>query len=453
MRKIILITFVCFFAIGFVVPNTWAKLSPEEIARLGKDLTPLGAEKAANADGTIPAWEGGITTPPSGYEPGMHHPDPFAGDKVLFSIDSANMDQYADKLTQGHKAMLKAMDTYKMNVYPTRRSASVPQRIYDATIKNAATAELVEGGNGVTGSVIGTPFPIPKNGLEVIWNSLLKYKGDSLDRTYAKFPVTRGGSYEKGLVHAMELFLYHREGATEEKLNNLIFVRLTDTLGPPRNAGKATIVHETLDQAKEARKAWSYKPGQRRVLRAPEIGFDNPNEGSDGIIVTDQIDIYNGSPQRYDWNLVGKKEMVVPYNSYKLHSGDLKYKDILQKRHINPELARYELHRVWVVDATLKQGTRHIYKRRTFYIDEDSWQILAVDCYDNRDQLWKLQEAPVVNYYDVPTLMPTFELTYDFQSGRYNVFGVHNEEDEYVFNKKMSPKLFTPAALRRMGIR
>jgi hypothetical protein len=453
MRKIILITFVCFFAIGFAVTNSLAKLSQEEVARLGNDLTPLGAEKAGNADGTIPAWEGGITTPPAGYEPGMHYPDPFAGDKVLYGIDASNMGEYTDKLTEGHKELLKSMSDYHMNVYTTRRSASMPQRIYDATIKNAATAELVEGGNGVTGSVIGIPFPIPKNGLEVIWNSLLKYRGDSQERTYAKFPVTRSGSYEKGLIHDKFLYLYHRKGATEEKLNNLVFVRWVDTLGPPRNAGNASVIHETLDQAKEARKAWSYKPGQRRVLRAPEIGFDNPNRGSDGIIVTDQIDIYNGSPERYEWNLVGKKEMVVPYNSYKLHSGDLKYKDILQKRHINPELARYELHRVWVVDAVLKQGTRHVYKRRTFYLDEDSWQILAVDCYDNRDQLWRLQEAPVINYYNVPTTMPSCELTYDFQSGRYNVFAIHNEEKEYIFNEPMSPKLFTPAALRRRGTR
>jgi len=453
MRKIIGLIIVGFFVTGCIVTNTWGKLNQEEVARLGKDLTPFGAEKGASDDGTIPEWEGGITTPPADYKPGMHYPDPFADDKMLFTIDASNMDQYADKLTEGHKALLKSMPKYHMNIYPTRRSASVPQRIYDATVKNASTAELVEGGNGVKGSVIGIPFPIPKNGLEVIWNSLLKYRGDSLERTYAKFPVTRGGSYEKGIIHDKFLFLYHREGATEETLNNLVFVRWVETLAPPRNAGKGNVIHETLDQEKQARKAWSYKPGQRRVLRAPEIGFDNPNEGSDGIIVADQIGIYNGSPQRYDWNLVGKKEIMVPYNAYKLHSGDLKYKNILQKGHINPELMRYEKHRMWVVDAILKKGTRHIYKRRTFYIDEDSWQILAVDCYDNRDQLWKLQEAPVVNYYDVPAVIPTCELTYDFQSGRYNVFGIHNEEKEYIFNKKMSPRIFTPAALRRMGTR
>jgi hypothetical protein len=383
----------------------------------------------------------------------MHYLDPFATDQIQLTINTANMDNYADMLTEGHKVMLKKKDKYKINVYPSRRSASLPQRIYNATIKNALTAELLEGGSGVKGSVIGIPFPIPKDGLEVIWNSLLKYKGDSIERTYAKFPVTQGGSYEKGLVHAIELSMYHREGTTEENLNNLIFCRLTNKIAPPRNAGQATLVYETLDQKKGARKAWSYKPGQRRVFRVPQIGFDKLNKGSDGIIVTDQIDMYNGSPERYEWKLVGKKEMYVPYNSYKLHSGSLKYKDILQQRFIDPELARYELHRVWVVDASLKQGAKHIYKQRTFYIDEDSWQILVVDCYDNRGQLWKLQEAHVINYYNVPVIMPSFDVTYDFQSGRYNVHGIHNEEDEYVFNKKLSPKLFTPATLRRMGTR
>ena len=452
MRKIILFIMVGFFVTGLAVTNTWAKLNPEEAARLGKDLTPLGAEKAGNADGTIPAWEGGTPRAPADYKHGIHHTDPFPDDKVLFSIDSKNIDQYTDKLTQGHKVLLKTLPTYKLNVYQTRRTASVPQRIYDATIKNATTAELVEGGNGVKGSVIGIPFPIPKKGLEAVWNHLLRYRGDTLARTFAKLPVTQGGSFEKGKTSSKVLFVYHRPGATEEKLGNLIYVRLSQVLAPPRNVGRGSVLHETLNQDKEARKAWSYRPGLRRVLRAPEVAFDNPEQATDGIIVTDMIDMYNGSPKRYDWKLLGKKEIYVPYNSYKLHSGDLKYKEMLQKRHIDPKLARYELHRVWVVDATLKQGTRHIYKRRTFYIDEDSWQILAIDCYDNRDELWKFQEAPSINYYSLPTFMASMEVTYDFQSGRYSV-SPHNEEHEYIFNKKMSSRIFTPANLRRIGTR
>ena len=162
-----------------------AELSPQEIARLGADLTPMGAEKAGNEDGTIPAWEGGITSPPAGYQPGDHHPDPFADDAVKFTITADNMSQYADKLTPGYQALLRTYPSFKMNVYPTRRSASFPQRIYDKTKEIAATARLVENGHGVEGAINGIPFPIPKEGLEVIWNHLLRYRGDSASRTTA----------------------------------------------------------------------------------------------------------------------------------------------------------------------------------------------------------------------------------------------------------------------------
>ena len=163
--------------------------------------------------------------------------------------------------------------------------------------------------------------------------------------------------------------------------------------------------------------------------------------------------MFSGATDRYDWQLVGKQEMYVPYNSYKLHSDSLKYKDILTPLHINPDHLRYELHRVWVVDATLKQGARHLYKRRTFYVDEDSWQILHVDQYDNRDQLWRVSEGHVINYYDVPTLWTTLEVHTDLQAGRYLALGLFNEINPPDFGTKMTRADFTPAALRRDGIR
>ena len=45
-----------------------AAVSPDEAAQLGKTLTPTGAEKAGNKDGTIPEWTGGLTTPPAGLQ-------------------------------------------------------------------------------------------------------------------------------------------------------------------------------------------------------------------------------------------------------------------------------------------------------------------------------------------------------------------------------------------------
>lgn len=431
----------------------WAQLSPGEIDRLGKDLTPLGAEMAGNASGTIPAWEGGITTPPAGYKKGDHHPDPYAGDKIEFTINAANMGKYSDKLTVGNQAMLKAYPSFNMNIYPTHRSASAPQRIYDATRKVAATAELVNNGDGVKGTVNGIPFPIPKSGIEVIWNHLLRYRGDIASRQIAQAALTRGGSYT--LVKFEDEFdlVYSAEGMTEEKLDNKILLFKQAVTAPPRLAGNILLVHETLDQIKEPRAAWVYNPGQRRVRRAPNVSYDNPGTASDGIRTNDQFDMFNGATDRYDWKLVGKKEIYVPYNSYKLHSDSLKYKDILTPLHLNPDYLRYELHRVWIVEATLKDGARHLYKRRTFYVDEDSWQILSVDIYDNRDQLWRVSEGHPINYYEVPTFWTTLEVHTDLQSGRYIAIGLDNESRMYDFDIKRTLKDYSPGELRRSGRR
>jgi hypothetical protein len=431
----------------------FAAVSADQAARLGKDLTPMGAEKAGNADGTIPAWDGGITTPPAGYEKGMHHPDPYVADKVLFTVTADNMSQYADKLTVGQQAMLKAYPSYKMNVYPTHRSAAMPQRIYDATKAVAVTATLADGDNGVNGAINGIPFPIPEKGVEVIWNHILRWRGNAFDRDFGLAPMTRGGDFTMVEFNEKGDFRYSHEGMTEEKFKNTIATFKQEIFAPARVAGRILLVHETLDQNKENRRAWLYNPGQRRVRRAPNVAFDNPKEGGDGLTTSDTVDMYNGSPERYNWELVGKKEIYVPYNSYLLHSDKLKYKDILTPLHLNPDYLRYELHRVWVVEATLKEGTSHIYKRRTFYVDEDTWQILAMDQYDKRDQLWRVSEGHCINYYEVPTFWSTVETHYDLQSGRYIALNLNNEHSMYNFDVKFTGKEFTASALRRSGKR
>ncbi len=430
-----------------------AGISPTEAARLGNDLTPLGGEKAGNADGSIPAWTGGITKAPAGYTPGMHHPDPFAGDAVQFTITGANADQYASKLSVGHLALLKTYPSYKMPVYPTHRSASNPQRIYDATKVTATTATLNPGGNGISGTVVGVPFPIPQTGVEVIWNHLTRYRGIAVARNISQAAPQRNGSYT--LVDFEEEFFinYSRDDVTESSLDNILAYFKQTVVAPARLAGSILLVHETMDQVKEKRRAWLYNAGQRRVRLAPSIEYDNPGTASDGMRTSDQLDMFNGAPDRYEWKLVGKKEMYVPYNSYKLHSNSLKYDDILKPLHINQDLARYELHRVWVVDATLKPGTSHIYSRRTFYVDEDSWQILAVDQYDGRGQLWRVSEAHCINYYDVQSLWSTLEVHTDLIAGRYLAFGLDNQSKMYDFSIKRGPQDFTPARLRQEGVR
>ena len=430
-----------------------------DAARLGAELTPMGGEKAGNAAGTIPAWNGGIKSAAeagaAGFKPGGHHPDPYASDKPLYRIDASNAAQYAGSLTAGHKAMLQAYKgSYFLNVYPSHRSAAFPQRIYDAVKANATSAKLTGNGAGVTGAIGGPAFPIPQSGLEAIWNHILRYRLDTAERNIGQAAVSRTGSYNLVKFHDETMVAYALPGATEAELDNVIIYFIQQTTAPARLAGEILLVHETLDQSREQRRAWLYNPGQRRVRRAPNVAFDNPGTGADGLRTSDQFDLYNGSPERYDWKLVGKREMIVPYNAYRLHSNKVKNADIIKPLHVNQDLARYELHRVWVVDATLKAGQRHLYKRRTFYIDEDSWQILMVDSYDERDQLWRVQEAHSIEYYDVPTFWTTLELTYDLQSGRYLALGLDNEEPSTVnFNAKRTAADFTPAAIARRGTR
>jgi hypothetical protein len=436
-----------------------AAVSSSDAAKLGAELTPLGAEKAGNADGSIPAWDGGITSASqagfANFRPGQHHPDPYASDKPLYTVSAANMGQYANKLTEGHKKLLQTYrNTFKMIVYPTHRSAASPQRIYDATKRVATTAQLAKGGNGVTNAGEGIPFAIPKEGVEVFWNHVLRYRGDVIVRNIGQAPVTAGGDYTMVKFRDETMVAYSLAGAKSENLNNTIAYFIQETVAPARLAGEVLLVQETLDQSIENRRAWVYNPGQRRVRRAPNVAFDNPGTNSDNLRTSDQFDMYNGSPERYDWTLVGKKEMLVPYNSYKLGANTLKYTDILKKNHINSDLARYELHRVWVVDSKLKAGKSHLYSRRTLYVDEDSWQILAVDCYDSRGQLYRVQEGHVINYYEVPALWTVLETVYDLTNGRYLALGLDNEEPRSRdFSQKRTEADYQPAALQRRGVR
>lgn len=454
MNKLTILSAAVVMALG--APVAMAKVSEAEAAKLGAELTPQGAVKAANADGSIPAWDGGITKPVAGYTKGMHHPDPFPSDKVLMTITNANKDQYKALLNPGQVKLFELYpDTYKMNIYETRRTASVPQYVYDATKANATRAELVAQGNGISGATIGVPFPIPANGLEVIWNHILRYRGVDLETNRSQASPTSTGSYT--LVETAEelRFEYSRPEITLEKLKetNTLFYFKQVVTQPARLAGTALLVKETMDQEALPRQAWTYNTGQRRVRKAPNIAFDTPGTVADGLRTTDDFDMFNGSPMRYNWELVGKKEMYIPYNDYKLHSDSLKYDQILKPGHINPDLVRWEKHRVWEVKATLKEGMRHIYKTRVFYIDEDSWQVALTDMYDNRDELYRVANAHSINYYEVPTLWTTLEVFHDLQSRRYLAMGLDNEGRMYNFEAKLSESNFTPDALRRAGIR
>ncbi|RRV32170.1 DUF1329 domain-containing protein [Pseudomonas sp. o96-267] len=432
-----------------------AAVSPEEAAKLGATLTPLGAEMAGNADGSIPAWTGGLPKNAGAVDSKGFLANPFSGESPLFVISAQNVDQYRDRLTPGQYAMFKRYpETYRIPVYPTHRSASVPPNIAAAAKINAISTKLVKSGNGLEDFKEAYPFPIPKNGLEVIWNHITRYRGGSMRRFVTQATPQVNGAYT--MVYFQEEFSYrgNLRDYDANTLSNVLFYYKQRVTAPSRLAGNVMLVHETLDQVKEPRLAWIYNAGQRRVRRAPQVSYDGPGTASDGLQTSDNFDMYNGSPDRYDWELVGKKEIYIPYNSYQLDSPRLKYSDILKAGHINQDLSRYELHRVWHVTATLKPGERHVYRKRDFYIDEDTWQAAEIDHYDGRGNLWRVSEAHSQYYYNVQVPWFTLEAIYDLQAGRYLAMGMKNEEKQgYDFTFRASESDFTPAALRLAGVR
>ncbi len=443
-------------ALALSVTTTVAKVPESELARLDNDLTPMGSERAGNEDGTIPEWTGGFHDVPDGYVEGGHLLDPFPDEQPLFTITAANVDQYADKLSPGQIALFKKYpDTYKMPVYPTHRTARLPDDVLAKVRQNGLTAELVNDGNGVVNFEVAHAFPIPQNAHEILWNHLTRYRGGTAQRTYVQVPVQRNGAFVP--VQITDTFTWPdflADGRDPVKDANVLLYFTYAIHSPPQLTGTVLLVHETVDQVKDARRAWLYNAGQRRVRRAPQVAYDGPGQGSDGTRTADDFDMFNGAPDRYNWKLVGKKEMYVPYNSYRMHSPDLSYKDIHDKGHMNQDYARYELHRVYEIEATLAEGSRHIYAKRVLFIDEDTWQAVVKDQYDGKGQLWRVGEAHVIQYYTLDIPWITNETLMDLNDGRYLTLGLTNEEKiPFRFGLKMRHKDYDTGALRRLGKR
>ena len=459
-----LASFAATAALTVVTLQANATATPEEAAKLCKEWTCIGAVKAANKDGSVPEWTGpkNFSEEQKHYTPQdleklrKNDPDKIektleqqAGAdavKILVEITKANMGQYADKLTEAHKALLNTYPTYKMKVYKTIRTGFFPEAIEKATVENASKASL-EGTDAVHNAHLGFPFPVPKSGAEVIWNHKLKYKSDAAIRYNNQAIVKPDGSYNITKLKEEVKFLYSNISRPGD--GKLLAYYLSETVAPPRTAGQFTLVHETADQSSGGRLAWIYSPGLGRVNRAPDVGYDNPAVNTDNEQYNDQIDVFNGALDRYNWKLVGKKEIFIPYNSYLINSPKVKYKDILRPFHINQDLARYELHRVWVVEATLKPGTSHNFGKRVFYVDEDSYSIAVVECYDKRGQLWKIQEAHLITAPFVPTVTGVPELIYDLQSKRYFTTAMSNEDNISDFKAGFEDSYFDPANLKR----
>ena len=434
---------------------TMAAATPEQVAALGNTLTPVGAEKAGNAAGTIPEWTGGLPTDAAPVSENGFVSNPFAEDKPLFVITAQNYQQYADNLAPGQIAMFERYpETFKMPVYESRRSVSMPDAVYSATRDNAANTKLVADGYGLENYKLANAFPIPANGLEVVWNHITRFRGEAFQRVVVQATPQVNGSYT--IVRFNEDYVIPQGLAdfTPGTMDNILYYFKQQVTDPSRLAGNVLLVHETINQVETPRMAWIYNAGQRRVRRAPQVSYDGPGTASDGMRTSDNLDMYNGAPDRYNWELKGKKEMYIAYNSYKLGSPEQQYSDIIQAGHLNSDLTRYELHRVWEVEATVKPDQRHIYAKRHMFVDEDSWQAAHIDHYDGRDTMWRIAEAHSLHRYKDQVPGYAAETLYDVLAGRYLVMGLSNEEESgYNYQHQASASDFTPAALRQAGVR
>jgi hypothetical protein len=441
---------VCLIALPLAA-SVHAGVSADEAKALGTKLTPVGGEMAGNADGTIPAYKGGLTTPPADFKAGSGiRPDPFAGEKPRVVIDAKNMSTYEGQLTEGAKALLTKYPTFHLDVYPTHRTVAFPQFVTDNTRKAATTAKTSNDGRSFEGAHAGFPFPIPKDGYEAMWNHLVRFNGVAYDAKYRNLTVDSSG-HASLTTEGNSVQEYPYWDTAQADSDTYWRIKLSYT-GPARRAGEALQLFDPLDLGTKDRRAWIYLPGQRRVKVAPDLAFDTPNPGTAGSTTFDDTFIFNGSMDRFDFKLVGKKEMLVPYNDYRAVYQS-KQDELLTPNHLNPDLVRWELHRVWVVEATLRAGKRHVYSKRTFYLDEDSWAALASDEYDGRGQLYRAGFAYMAPSYDVPAPYTDMFGHYDLIARIYSLTGYTAETGGMHQGKPRSEREWSPDALAGSGIR
>lgn len=393
---------------AFGANTTRAAVGADEAKQLGATLTEFGAEKAGNKDGSIPAYTGGLEKVASYDSKTMNtYIDPFAAEKPLYTVDAKNLGQYEGQLTAGTLAMLKQYPTFKVNVYPSHRTFRYTSSVLQNTVKNATTAKLVGQieGDALSGAdkgnlpYAGIPFPIPKTGYEVLWNQLARFSAAVSHNVGDGFLIDTAGTIAK-LAGVDEWFVhpwYDTKGTLRAKTFDALFGFSATLTAPPSSAGIVFLNYYTPNAAEGGQRVWFYTPGQRRVRLAPEFAYDVPIASYGGVTVWDDIYGYLGRMDRFDYKIVGKKEVLVPYNAFG-PTNTLQIKEVLGTKHVNPSAVRWEKHRVWVVDGTRKATARHVYSRRTFYVDEDCWCIVSSEAYDSAGALWR-----VSHYYTFPT--------------------------------------------------
>lgn len=446
------------FMLALAAAQALAKVSQEEANRLGTTLTPMGANPAGNADGTIPKWTGETLGAPKSVNykgTGTHYPNPYPDEKPLFEITAKNYQQYEKNLTDGQIAMFKKYpDTFRMPIYPSKRDVRYSDRVHENTKLNALNTTLNDDGNGTADVYFGVPFPIPKNAAEVLWNHMASPMMGASEGILDAAAVYNNGEINMRQTEEHRHIQYYSMNITREEFNksNIAAMVMVEMLAPAREKGMLVLVHEYKNVSDTSRDAWVYLPGTRRVRRSPSIAYDFPDSAG-GLRTVDDAMLFNGANSRYTWKLEGERELFIPYNNNELDNPQVSYKELLTTNHLNPKYMRYELHRCRVIVAELREGKRHVYAKRRLYAEEDSWAAVMADNYDSYGTLWRTNIRSMVNLYDLPGMGARLEVYYDLQKGAYLANYLVNEQKgppKFVTDP-LPDSYFTPSNLRQMG--
>jgi hypothetical protein len=364
------------------------------------------------------------------------------------------MQQYADKLTEGTKAMLQKYPAYRIDVYPSHRTANYPDWVNENSIKNASRCKTINDGYGVEGCFGGIPFPIPKTGSEVMWNKMLQFEAQATYSVVRSWMVDAAGKpILQGENQQWIDIPYYDKSKTSIGAKDPYWLYRHLTQAPARKNGEALLMHDSIDMLNTGRRAWQYIPGQRRIKLAPDLAYDTPNPQSGGTSNMDDATLFLGAMDRFEWKLVGKEEKLIPYNAFKLKDPSQCPSDkVLAKNFFSPDCVRWELHRVWVVEATLKPGVRHNYHKRRFYLDEDVFTGLA-DNYDAAGQIYRVVETFFVPRYESEGQDGYMTVGYDIPSGTYATFSYSSDTGGSKSVPVHEPRFWSPEALSGSGIR
>jgi hypothetical protein len=428
---------------------------------LGGRLTPIGAERAGNAAGTIPPWTGGIAVDPvlAGHAIGGAAGEgiafePFAQEAPVLTIDGTNVSEQARFLPDGALALFHRFPDYRMRVFPTHRTAALPQVAYDAIARNATHAHAAPAGivYGVADAAGGVPFPIPNNGAEVVWNQLLAFWGAAREDHVTTYIAPGDGTIEETAGYReITDFPYYAPNARPESIGPYYFKtrRLQDA--PPARAGEAYLAWQPLDVAADRFVAWRYIPGEHRARKAPSLSYDTPDPDASGYESLDDYYLFFGGQDRYIFRLVGKRELFIPYNNNRLAVHPAR--EAMTPMHANPDALRFELHRVWVVEGTLAPGQHHVAPRRRLYLDEDTWIAVYSEAWDEDGRLWKFGHATMMMLPNVPAVIGASRFIYDLVSDGYCYDFVLSPPGEYRVTTMHSSDLFRPDALAAESLR